>query len=660
MGDHSIKKGEDAEQLRRFTKNLLRDVKALEVMLERGMVESGVRRIGAEQEVFLVDNSWQPAPLGMEVLEELDDADYTTELARYNLEFNLPPLRFGTDCLRQLENQLSTRLAKLREAAKRRGAHVCLAGILPTLAKSDLDLRNMSPMPRYFALNDALNRIRGEDYQFRISGTDELIVRHDSVMLESCNTSFQIHFQVGPSEFARLYNLAQLVSAPILAASTNSPLLFGKRLWRETRIALFEQAIDTRTASRHLRDVPSRVRFGDRWVQESVLEIYREDISRFRVLLGAETDEDPFALIEAGTAPKLKALCLHNSTVYRWNRACYGVLDGKAHLRIENRVLPAGPSVVDAVANAAFYYGLMSRFSDEYEDVSELIDFADVHTNFLAAAQHGLGAQFTWLNRQTIPAQRLICSNLLPMAREGLQNRGILEDDIERYLSILDRRVRGGQTGSQWMLNSLAAMKESGLKAERTAALTAGAVSRQIQGEPVHKWSLADLSEAGGWKPNYQRVEQIMTTELFTVREGDSVDLVANLMDWERIRHILVEDDRQNLVGLVSYRSVLKYLGEHLSRGEDGPPTVTKIMRREPYTVTPETTTVKAMEIMRRHSIGCLPVVKEGRLVGVITERDFMRVARDLLEKSLREEEEGSLRPPVTPSPQGSQEQSQE
>ena len=285
----------------------------------KDLFETEQRHIGAEQELFLVDSDFQPAPRSGEILNRLEGREFTTELAKFNLEFNLDPLPYGSDCLSRLEKQLNELLIKVKKAAREIDCEILLTGILPTLKKSDLELENMTPVPRYYALNDAMTRLRGRAYEFEIRGIDELIVQHDSVMLEACNTSFQLHFQVAPHEFARLYNIAQLVTPPLLAAAANSPLLFGKKLWRETRIAVFQQAVDTRRASTHLRESKGRVSFGTHWVNNSILEIFKEDIARYRLILGTEIDEDPFQCIEEGIAPQLKALCLHNSTIYRWN-----------------------------------------------------------------------------------------------------------------------------------------------------------------------------------------------------------------------------------------------------------------------------------------------------------------------------------------------------
>lgn len=637
MGDKDIHLEVDGAGLRLFTQALLRDVRALEELLATDLVESGIRRIGLEQELFLVDQMWRAAPVAVEVLERIDDRRVTSEIGRFNLECNLEPMVFGGDCLHRMHDEVEALLGKVADTLQELGARPALMGILPTLRKSDLTLENIFPANRYYALNDALTRMRGGPYDLRIKGTDELRITHDSVMLEAVNASFQVHFQVGPAEFAKLYNLALTATAPVLAAAVNSPLMFGKRLWHETRIAVFQQSVDTRNPMSEVREVPPRVSFGRAWVDESVLEVFRDDISRFKVLLGRRIEEDPFQAIGAGRAPALKALQLFNGTVYRWNRACYGVSGGRAHLRIENRVLPAGPTVLDEIANAAFWFGLMSGLADEVEDVRRVITFDAVGTNFVAAARHGLDAHMTWLDGSNRTAQELICNELLPLARRGLQTGRIDRRDVDRYLDIIEARVSSRQTGSSWVLGSLASMGDEGTLEERMAALVAATVYRQGEGRPVHEWEPARLEEAGGWKPSYLRVEQYMSTDLLTVNEEEPIDLVANLMDWHRIHHVPVEDNAHRLIGLVSQRPLLRFLASDEARRAEGPIPVRQVMVRELVTIAPETSTLKAIDTMRRHRVSCLPVVRDGHLVGIVTEHDFMRVAGQLLEEKLRE-----------------------
>lgn len=638
MGRHDLPSGFTEEQLRAFMKAILADVHALERMLAEDRFETGIRRIGAEQEMFLLDRAGRAWCGADAMMKKLAHPQFTYELAQFNLECNLHPQVFGGKCLSTMEAELQGLVHKAREAARDMGGGVVLTGILPTLRRSDLTLASMVQNPRFLALNRAITALRGGEFQFRIKGVDEFEMTHDNVMLESCNTSFQVHFQVGPREFAKLYNVAQAITAPVLSVATNSPVLLGRRLWRETRVALFQQSVDARSAAHQLRGRRPRVNFGDGWVRDSVLEIFREDIARFRTVLATDIDEDPAAVLDRGGVPALTALRLHNGTVYRWNRACYGISEGKPHLRIEARAFPAGPTVVDEIANGAFFFGLMSAISHEVPDVSKVMSFDDAKGNFVAAARLGLQANLTWFHGREYAAQQLIQEVLLPMARAGLESAKLDAGDIDRYLGVIAERCKRGRTGARWVLDSLSAMGEKGTKDQRMGALVRAMQSRQEAGEPVHTWELADTGEFEGWKESYVQVGQFMTTDLFTVHPEDVVDLAASLMDWRHIRHVPVEDNEGKLVGLVSHRTLLRLVGQGMRGAERQPVAVKDIMIASPHTVTPATPTLEAIELMRRHKIGSLPVVEEGnRLVGIITERDLIRVAAMLFEKHLRE-----------------------
>jgi CBS domain-containing protein len=636
MGEQDVNHDLDDQQLRSFMRAILEDLRALETMLDGHMLETDVRRIGAEQEMFLVEASGRPASVAPEVLAHLDPAWFTTELARFNLEANLVPRVFGGRCLRDLEEELGARVADAREAAAKVGAQIYLGGILPSLRQSDLTLDNMTPNPRYFALNNTLKQLRGGEFRTSLKGVDELSIQHDNVMLEACNTSFQIHFQVGPAEFAKLYNASQLVTAPVLAAAVNSPLLLGHRLWMETRIALFQQSVDARSQVHQARGQRPRVSFGDAWIKESILEIFREDIARFRVVLARGVDENPNDMLARGEIPPLDALRLHNGTVYRWNRPCYGISDGKPHLRIENRALPAGPSIADEVANSAFYFGLMVSLTEEYGDIRSLLPFEDAKSNFVGAARRGLDAQFTWVGEKTWSASDLILHHLLPLARQGLLARGIDSSDADRYLGIVQERVESRMTGARWQLLSLSKMGHRGTPDERMRALVSATVRRQEAAQPVSHWAMAELEESGGWKESYRQVGQFMITDLVTVRPHDLVDLAASLMDWERLRYIPVEDDHGQLVGVVSYRGLVKLVARGAMHGQSTETVaVHTIMKRDPLTVTSHTSTLDAIRLMRQARVGCLPVVDDGRLVGLVTEAELIHVASHLLEDYL-------------------------
>lgn len=635
MGDLDTNEHQDESERRAFMKAVLNDVRALERMLEQQMFETGIRRIGVEQELFLIDDWMRPKPAAVEILEALNDDRVTTELARFNLEFNSAPRVFGQDCLRQVEAELTEVLTQVRAAAASCGAKVLMTGILPTLRKPDLGLGNMTPNPRYESLNRALTRQRGGDFHIFIKGVDELQTHHDNVMLESCNTSFQVHFQVSPDEFANLYNLAQVVTGPVLAAAVNSPMFLGHRLWHETRVALFQLSVDERSSTHQTRGFPPRVTFGSGWVRESVLEIFREQIARFRILLAANLEEDSLKVLDEGGVPTLKALRVHNGTTYRWNRACYGIDKNIAHLRIENRVLPAGPTVLDEMANAAFYFGLMSAASDAYGDVTNVFHFDDARANFFDGARNGLEARLKWADGNTYPASELIAKELLPMARSGLQKSGIDEDDITRYLGVLAERVESRQTGAKWVFDSLAKMGTRATHDIRERSLTKAMLELQKTRDPVHTWPLAELRlDDDMQRQGYRTVGQFMSTDLFTVHPEDLVDLAANVMDWEHIRHVPVEDERGCLVGIVTHRTILKLMARGVREGDEL--RVGDIMRKMPiHTVSPETLTLDAMRMMRENKIGCLPVVHGDKLVGIITESDLITVSSALLERYL-------------------------
>ncbi|HLA11243.1 MAG TPA: CBS domain-containing protein [Pyrinomonadaceae bacterium] len=641
MGEHNINLEPYDHVMQAFTRALLDDLRALEYMLEHDLVERDVVRIGAEQELFLIDQNLCASPVATEVLVKANDSRLQTEIARFNLEANLTPLDLKGRCFHQLNEELDELVAVARDAANSLASDVLLAGILPTLARRDLTLENITPAPRYFQLNRTITRLRGGPFSIHIKGTDELYLTHENIMMESCNTSFQVHVQVNPRDFANLYNCAQLITAPVLAAAVNSPLLFGHRLWQETRLALFQHSTDARSQTQQARSHPTRVGFGEKWLERSVIEIFHDQISRFRVIMVKEPDENPLQVLARGEMPLLSALCAHNGTIWPWNRACYGVSKGVAHLRIENRALPSGPTTMDEIANAAFFVGLLQSLPKTYGEISQRLSFTDAKANFFRAARHGLNAQFTWVDGTTHAAVPLILNELLPQAREGLKEAGVDSSDVDYYLGIIEERVRSGQTGAQWMVRSLSAMEGTpeGPRSKdlRHRILTATIRARQREGEPVHRWPLIKVNDTDDWTKSYQTVGQFMSTDLFTVRPDDLIDLAASVMDWRHIRHVPVEDEQGRLVGLVTHRSLLRLLsrGGRTTNPAGSPILVREIMKTDPVTVESTTSTLKAIEIMRTAKLGCLPVVDQGELVGIVTSFDFLEASARLFKKSL-------------------------
>jgi CBS domain-containing protein len=589
--------------------------------------------------MFLVDSHLRPAPVSLEVLQGANESRLTTEIARFNLEANLTPLELADNCFSRMESELTEVIGRARDSAAKLDADVLLSGILPTLHKSDLTLDNLTPIARYRELDRGVIRLRGGPLSIHIKGLDELHLMHDNIMVESCNTSFQIHWQTNPQEFANHYNVAQAITASVLAVAVNSPLLFGQRLWQETRIALFQHSTDERSGSQLIRNQPTRVSFGDRWLENSVIELFHDQIARFRPIMISEPDENPFEVLARGETPSLSALRMHNGTVWRWNRACYGVTDGVPHLRIENRALPSGPTIVDEIANAAFFSGLMSAVPAKYGEIAKRMAFDDVKLNFFRAARHGLDAQIQWIDGQSHNAASLILDRLLPLARKGLIESHVAGDDVDKYLGIIEERARTRQTGARWLVKSFSAIRSSASKDASQRRLAAAILANQKEGQPVHRWSIVENAEHDAWEQSYRTVRQFMSTDLFTVGPDDLVDFAASVMNWRHIRHVPVEDAGGRLVGLVTHRGLLRIVSEGNRLGGQ-PITVREVMVTNPLTVSPLTTSLEAIEIMRSNRVGCLPVVEGDRLVGIVTSYDFLEASARLFKEHLRAETE--------------------
>lgn len=634
MGDKKVSLETDENRLRQFTKAVLNDLQALEKMLSEGQLENDALRIGAEQELFLVDSAMHPAPLILEVLKVAKDERLTTEIGRFNIEANLTPLNFTGDCLSKLENELHEVVRIVKKSAQTLNADAVLCGILPTIQQSDLVADNLTPKPRYVELNRVLTELHGNERLIHIKGLDELRLYLKDTFIEFSNTSFQVHLQVGIKNFVKYYNWAQAITAPVLAVAVNSPILLGHRLWQETRLALFQHAVDERSQTHQERNRPARVSFGRDWVKDSILEIFHEDIARFRIILTRELEENSLERLKAGKIPELNAWRMHNGTIWRWNRVCYGVMNNKPSLRIEARFLPSGPTILDEMANAAFFLGLMMALPEEFGDVRDKISFDEVKNNFLSAARFGLKSQIGWVDGKSYRAKRLILDELLPRAKRGLQMVGVNADDIEKYLGVLEQRVSQEKTGAQWMLDSLAKMDKNAKPNVKMRSLTATMLKNQEIGKPLHEWSLAKIPKTSDWIDNYKTVEQFMITDLFTVRPEDVIELAANLMHWKHIRHIPVEDNEGRLVGIVSHRDLLQLfaLGKI---NKDCELIVRDVMKQNLITISPQTSTLEALSLMREKNIGCLPVVKNERLVGLITAYDFLTVSAKLFEERL-------------------------
>ncbi len=618
------------EKINLFKKHLLEDISVLGKMMNSNAFSKSKFRIGAEQEMCIVDSHANVLPINQTILKNLNHPQFTTELAKFNLEINLLPRDFGASCLQEMETELLN-LFQLLNNKTDEEIRFYLGGIIPSLRYIDIDLENITPLKRYFELVNNILKSRGEEYELRIQGEDELLMKHNSVFIEAATTSFQIHLEVPPHLFAQFYNTSQYIAAPLLAISANSPLFLRKKLWHETRIALLRQSIDVSKTTNTIREAHSRVTFGNRWVNESALELFHEDISLHRVLMVPDLKETSREQFAQGITPDLKALQLYNSTIYRWNRPVYGVMNGEPHLRIENRILPAGPTVADQMANAAFWYGLMFGMQDE--KIATKMPFASVKNNFLQAARNGIFAKIKTANGKEYAVTEIIEKELLPIAAEGLQKMDIDSTQVSQYLQIIKERNQIGQNGAIWTLNAFESLKKSDIShTDALATLVDISIQNQKENIPVHQWKIP--IKRNNMKKNINEIiiEECMDKDLFTVRPGDIIQLAADMMDWQKIRFIMVENEQGDLEGIVSSRNLLKNLNGFVHHDSELPVSIEDIMVRNPITAESNQKLSEALSLMKKYQIGCLPILQNKKLVGIITEQTFLNVFADLME----------------------------
>jgi len=621
MGEQKVNRSFSDDKKAYFIKHLLDDVAALEYMIANDMIEKGITRIGAEQEFCLVSRYWRPSSNNIATLKEIDDPHFTTELAKYNLEINLDPFELKEDSFSRMETQLKSLLDKAARVVEAKGDRIILTGILPTVSKTHLDISQITPFDRYYALNDMLMSLRGSHFQLHLHGVDELSITHDSVLFEACNTSFQAHLQIEPSDFVSSYNWSQAITGPVLGVCCNSPLLLGRELWSETRIALFRQSIDTRNLSQALKDQQPRVSFGTNWATGSVADIYKENISKYKIILSSEIDERSLEILKEGKIPELKALNLHSGTIYPWNRACYGVGKGKPHLRIENRYLPSGPSVIDEMANFAFWVGVMMGRPKKYDNLPATMDFREAKSNFVKAARYGKDAIMAW-DGYDYSVKKLVQKVLLPIAYEGLDKAGVDQEDIQRLLSVIDQRSRGN-TGSKWMVSNYRRLNSQLKKDKSLRLLTKYTYKNQQLGLPVHRWPDAD--ETDPLKESSRSVSHIMSTRVFTVLENDLATLATRIMEWNNIHHVPVEDGRGNLSGVLTWSHATKF---HQA-GSDESLLVSDIMEKDVISIPSVTPIQEAIRLMKEKEVGCLPVTQNDELVGIVTIKDVISYDHD-------------------------------
>ena len=447
---------------------------------------------GLEIEFNLIDARQDPAMRNADVLAAVANEDFQTELGQFNIEINVRPRSLVGTAVAELEAELRASLNDAEERSRAIGAHIVMIGMLPTLTREHLTGESLSANPRYKLMNEQIFAARGEDLHIAIDGVERLSTHADTIAPEAACTSVQFHLQVSPQDYAPTWNAAQCLTGVQLALGANSPFLFGKELWRETRVALFEQATDTRPEELKAQGVRPRVWFGERWIT-SIFDQFEENVRYFPTLLPVCDDEDPVEVLARGDTPRLAELRMHNGTIYRWNRPVYDVYRGKPHLRVENRVLPAGPTVVDVLANGAFYYGLLRTLCEQERPVWSQMSFRTAEDNFRAGARHGIHAQIYWPGTGEVPATELVLRHLLPLAHQGLAAWGVDSSVSDRLLGVIERRCTTHLNGAEWQARAFHQIDEVMQPLDRRDALREMLlryVEQMHTNEPVHTWPL--------------------------------------------------------------------------------------------------------------------------------------------------------------------------
>lgn len=493
MGEEVKRTAYDRAHRREYRRKVQLCLDVFETMLAQSRFDSDRPLTGMEIECNLVDAEYQPAMSNRHVLDAIADPAYQKELGAYNIEFNVPPRPLPGHTGLDLEAEVRASLNEAQTRASSEGTRIVMIGILPTLMPEHLSRDGwMSESTRYTALNDSIFSARGEDIPIHISGPEPLSWEAVTIAPESACTSTQLHLQVAPADFAPNWNAAQVMAGPQLALGANSPYFFGHQLWSETRIEVFSQSTDTRPEELKTQGVRPRVWFGERWI-DSILDLFKENIRYFPSLLPELSDEDPAAELAAGRIPQLSELRLHNGTVYRWNRPVYDVLEvdgvGRPHLRLENRVLPAGPTVIDMLANSAFYYGTLRTLSEEENPLWARMSFAAAHHNFLEAARHGMDTVLHWPDLGEVSAAKLVLDTLLPIADEGLRRWGVDAEVRDRFLGVIEDRAKAGRNGASWQVATVRALQDSGMtRRVALAEMLRRYCDHMHTNEPVHTW----------------------------------------------------------------------------------------------------------------------------------------------------------------------------
>ncbi len=487
MGEQVDQESFTREDRTRYRKKVRQCLDVFERMLVEARFDAEHPATGLEIELNLVDDEERPAMCNDQVLETLDDPDFQTELGKFNIEINVAPKRLSEQGLGAFADGIRHSLNAAEDAANKLGVNLAMIGILPTLMERDLGRHTLSGNHRYHLLSDEILAARGEDIELDIRGVERLHYSADTIIPEAACTSTQLHVQVSPDDFPAYWNASQAISGVQLAIGANSPYLLGKELWRETRVVLFEQSTDTRAEELKAQGVRPRVWFGERWIT-SIFDLFEENARYFPALLPVLSDEDPVEVLTGGGTPRLGELTLHNGTVYRWNRPVYAVVDGTPHVRVENRVLPAGPTVIDTLANAAFYFGLVRALAEQDRPAWSKMSFTAAEENFHAAALDGIDAHVYWPGMGQLPATELVLRRLLPLAMSGLQAWGVSDEESGALLDVIEQRCLTGQNAASWFVHNVHTREPDLGREDALRSVLGDYRAHMHDNTPVHAW----------------------------------------------------------------------------------------------------------------------------------------------------------------------------
>ena len=493
MGKEIVSHKFKAEDYQCFQQRLLENLKGLKLMLAQPDFGLGSPSIGAELELYLVDSAARPLLLNREVIERSGHQQLALELNRFNLEFNLSPQAAKGTPFTHLENEMEFSISLINQQLQNEKGCALPIGILPTLKRSDFGLKTITDGSRFYALTQALQKLRGRMFQIHIEGDPPLSLRSHDVSLEGANSSMQVHYRVNPDRFADTFNAFQMVTPLMVALASNSAFMLGQPLWHETRVPLFRQTIDGRSNEECSRGLPSRVCFGNGWVREGAYELFSEMVHLHKPILPICGEEDSLSVVANGGVAQLQELRMHSGSVWPWNRAVYDPQSG-GHLRIELRALPAGPTSCDMAANAAFFIGLAQGLSGSMTELIPTFPFSVLKNDFYEAARKGLESQLMWpdlegdAGLQKRPAKE-IALQLLDVAKQGLQQIGVDEAEISHYLGLIEERIVSGVTGAIWQRREYQRRLKNMSHGKAVTGMVQRYMEYSAENIPVAKWN---------------------------------------------------------------------------------------------------------------------------------------------------------------------------